>query len=166
MTTKERIGRFLPPNCFIYSKNYTWYIRDAKGGDHDFVDGMIISPDGKAFLYPEDGMKSEDERLKRKKDIMKYVRGFIEFIRENGIPQPNGGDCWYCYMDLKDDADHLLSHIEEKYYFGSILYRAIEARGYRDPVLILHMWTRQPGNHLDEIKRVLQKFLYRQLGVC
>jgi hypothetical protein len=59
--------------------------------------------------------------------------------------------------DSFGDVEHIRSHVEEGYLFGSIIFNALAEKGYRDPVLIMRMACK------DLIKRALRKYLMRRL---
>jgi len=56
---------------------------------------------------------------------------------ENGVER-SSGDCLYCLMGLSDSIDHVWSHLEENYYFGSFIDVAISGTiytRYRRPLI-------------------------------
>ena len=42
-TTKTRINEFLPKGCYVYQKNYTWYIHLQSKGVIEFFDGIELT---------------------------------------------------------------------------------------------------------------------------
>ena len=137
VTTKDRINKYSPAR--VGQRNGIWYI-----GNITFKDGMRVDANGTVLNAEADA--GDVEKLKRRLDKMvrNYINGFAKDAVENGLRQPSGGDCWGCYMTAegKDEPmgyDHLISHIEENYYVPSLLWKAINARGYADPVLIWRM---------------------------
>lgn len=61
-TTKERINRYLPAGCYLYQRDYAWYLSLPLpgGGCHDvpFADGMEISADGRLLGDNWKGMRN------------------------------------------------------------------------------------------------------------
>lgn len=148
VTTKDRINRYSPVR--VYQQNSIWYLEDGSL----FEDGCIVTADGVMF-----GSKDKPEEVERKKKLLdrrvrKYINGFADSVSGKGLDTPDPGDCWDCYLQAKSVAngkvpslkerdpmgfDHLLSHMEENYYVPSLLWKAIQDRGYRDPGFIWHM---------------------------
>lgn len=140
-TTKARINEYAPGRG-ISQRNGVWYMSDGSL----YYDGMTIDADGNP-ITPKSPKTAE--KLKRDLDklVREYVAAFKAKIEEDrALPEPNSGDCWLCYMTvqspekhagkslgeanvMQSDADHILSHLREKYIFGSILWRAIQRRG-------------------------------------
>jgi hypothetical protein len=134
VTTKDRINKFSPAR--LCQSKGIWYV-----DGFPFVDGMKVDANG----HPINAVNNSDkvERYKRRLDKMvsTYINGFAEDAVQNGLQNPDGGDCWGCCFstDGKDEpmgVDHLLSHFEERYYVPSLLWKAINARGYGNPALI------------------------------
>ena len=160
-----------------------------------FYDGITVDSSGFAPRVRKGGpsksklAKHERKVAKIKKQIDKYVDGFIGALKE-GMPMPSGGDCWYCVMRTEDgrtlgDAvqtlhpdgsltveenhDHLYSHMEDKYYVPSLAVNALRERGYRD--VGIYMWldmdadTQQMGggDRYDNVKRDLTKYMSKRL---
>jgi hypothetical protein len=57
------------------------------------------------------------------------------------------------------DKTHLVSHLEEGYMMGSLIFSALKWAGYREPALIWHMRL------TDSIVRAVRRYLRRQLGL-
>jgi hypothetical protein len=51
VTTKRRINQFTPDGCYLYQKNYDWFINNRKGEPVEFFDGMRLDSEG----YPYNG---------------------------------------------------------------------------------------------------------------
>lgn len=162
-TTKERLNEYTPIR--VNQTSHVWYIN----GKQPYFDGIELDYKG-TVLNADNGpkvaaLKTTDE-LKNK--IHQYVNGFISHIKTNGVPMPSGGDCWFCAFktddnrsmgDISNDNSHLLSHIDEKYYFGSILYNALTESGYNAGLYI------SMGLKFGEstYKRSLRKYLIKRL---
>lgn len=147
MTTKDRINGYSPLR--IASDKGRWYVysNDWKSKIL-FHDGIRIAYDG-TVLNPPDTAEDEaaaKEAAALKRRISKYAKLCTDTLKD-GMPQPSGGDCWYCYMhsengaslgDAHEDTGHLLSHMEENYVVPSLLLNAVVEKGYGHPGVILH----------------------------
>lgn len=132
--TKDRINEYT--GARIFTEAGFWYI-----GGSVFRDNTVVH-DGK--LLPEFVMKKEDlTEFKRKaraldRAIKRYCRGFVDScIADKEIPQPGPGDCWPCHMVPVDKSNpklefmgfsHLIEHMVDEYYVGSLLVRALSER--------------------------------------
>lgn len=131
-TTKDRINKFLPDGIRLYQDTGLWWLSHNWQDKIPFCDEIVILPDGEITGYVDHSTKD----IKLRKDIKKYAKGFVKALLSGKVERPNGGDCWNCYMrevetnkplgEITNDTDHLLSHFQERYYVGSLLYRAIE----------------------------------------
>lgn len=165
LTTKERINRYSPLR--LYQERGIWKVADGAWmrWEGDVFNGKAV--DLKPTVYQfEDGMRSdadgipidakvfdaETEKLKRKFDrqVSKYIKAFCLDAVENGLSEPNGGDCWMCLMHPTDRPtgylygtamgyDHFISHFEDKYYVPSMVLNAIRTRGYGNEGVIWSM---------------------------
>jgi len=134
VTTKDRINKFSPAR--VFSNKGIWY-----AGEYPFVDGIKVDANGIAINADKESNKIQRYKNRLDKMVREYINGFAHDAFENGLQQPNSGDCWGCHFTTngKDDpmgVDHLLSHFQEKYYVPSLLWKAINARGYANPGLI------------------------------
>lgn len=89
------------------------------------------------------------ERRKKKVDalVREYIKGYLTKTKVDGLADPGPGDCFGCLMTTgrkpgeMDEAmgvDHLLQHFKGKYYVPSLLWKAINEQGYKDPGFIWH----------------------------
>ena len=160
-TTKDRLnypGLLIAKNWpYIWQKNHQWFIGDGIFYDGiQFKDGVQISP-----------IKTDDE-LKRKK-MLEKIGKYCALITKENLPRPNNGDCWYCLMtdvktgkilgDSSGNNDHLLSHIKERYIFGSILVNAMREAGFSDNQIGIHYHLEL----VDTFKKTLRKYLVKRL---
>lgn len=140
-TTRKRLNDYLPYGWQIVVRNRIPYINHPWSSISDpvtipFVEGMTLHPDGNITL-PRDPYVEEEKRRQLLADIRAYAKGFAKALP---VPPPDTGDCWYCMLRIKDtnvpmgesfkNTDHLISHMEHNYYVPSLLYRALEVRGY------------------------------------
>jgi len=129
VTTKARLKRYGLPG--LWQQNGEWYIDNFH---HTFQEGL--KKVNETFEYQGYGEDQKKQRNALKKRIKAYATGFVEQIYAGKIPAPSQGDCWGCLFHKQDiapcgplGADHLLSHIEEKYYVPSLLVNALESLG-------------------------------------
>lgn len=132
--TKDRINEYT--GARIFTEAGFWYI-----GGSVFRDNMIVH-DGK--LLPEFVMKKDElAEFKRKaraldRAIKRYCRGYVDAcVANRTLFQPGPGDCWPCCMEPDDKSkteleimgfDHLIEHMVDQYYVGSLLLRALRER--------------------------------------
>lgn len=129
-TTKGWLGEF---GVRVWSEGGTWYVHhhDAR---YVFKDNMVLHADGTVS-----GAGTESDKVLEKKlraQITQYAKKFSEAIADNKIEAPSAGDCFFCYMRVSEsnvplgeanqDTEHLLSHMKEKYFVPSLLWRALE----------------------------------------
>lgn len=169
MSTRDRMNY---ADIFVYTDSGRWYVSFP---DHDtgwptcsdaafpYFDGIVLNPAARSVVNPQDGPDVAAEDLINA-DTRKKIRAYValytdETIRDlvadaaaNGV----GGDCWFCLGIASDDSDHLFSHMEEEYVMASLARNALEAKGYTDPVYILHIGGRLVR---DAIARYLRKSL-------
>jgi hypothetical protein len=186
VTTKDRIGRYLPGysdpdgwrvHCNVHSSNGVWRVsrsawRDAATADNpyasewsggwvsDFYDGLTIGPDG--TVADPMGHDGTDPDRAVKRDIRRYVERYTddEIARLLAGAQDHGtaGDCWFCAMgEGYTDPDHLREHIREGYTMATLAYNACKARGYMEPVVIL---TYSP----DLVRKAIRRYLTQRLA--
>lgn len=150
MTTKERMNYFGPSGWVIGSDRGTWYFGHGYQ-DKDrvrYFDGITVNPDTGQIVNPQDAPdfdRIDAERKRLRKLIKGYVSGLTAEVARKVLTD-TGGDCWFCSMRLTDGStsewggpDHLIGHLEEKYYMGSLIFNAYRARGYGDPSFVLSM---------------------------
>jgi hypothetical protein len=108
-------------------------------GDYDakltFADGMWVMPDGSmAGSGPDVKVLKQGVKL-----IRAYMKPVAQMIADGKFPKPSNGDPWNFLMVSTDgelalagsEADtrlHLVQYMREKYYFGSLLLRAMEKK--------------------------------------
>jgi hypothetical protein len=132
-----------------------------------FHDGMKINGDGKPLGAVGDMESVEAKKRKLDKLTRDYIKGFAaDAVSKGKLTLPSGGDCWGCHfgspqnvkgwvvgtpymgfnlhtVNVKESepmgVDHLLQHFEGKYYVPSLLLKAIESKGYKNPGVIWAM---------------------------
>lgn len=179
-TTKERMCAYSP--AIVGQSNGVWYIGRPWADEHCelYFDGATFDERGHLLNPRPAGERERLEAAKRKVDRMvaKYVRGWKAHLYEvREVERPSTGDCWYCLMRTEDGetlgdkahSDHLLSHMEERYYVPSLLVNAIEERRYGGGVgFVVEMTNRdlqngrQDRNALHMATGSLQAYLHRR----
>jgi hypothetical protein len=184
-TTKDRINKYGPVK--VSQKNGVWYI-----GTGIYEDGVMLTNEGEPIHPLRDPDRVERKKRKLDKMVREYVKGFAEFAKHNGLAtgedqkesewkviqlserqplKPSGGDCWHCWLGVTQNANepsvfgdsHLLSHLSEKYYVPSLLYKAIVTAGYRDPSFIWHEVAAEVANRNSRLlENILNKFFTKK----
>jgi hypothetical protein len=160
-TTKERMNRFIPAS--IVQANSIWYVK-YYSKTYIFKDGITLYPDGTVTGY---GAEENN-----KKEINKFIDGYMDKLINRELEKPGSGDCFYCQANF-NHSDHIKSHIEESYYVPSIMFNAIKefpispiAQNQIGYYFKYH--NNKSGYAINsvnsQIKSSLKRFLYRQLG--
>lgn len=175
ITTKDRINRFAAPYVVI-SERGLWFVADLGGGGSPwnptgprvpFYDGITL-PD--AFAKPAKGAAELKRQTKLKGQIKAYGARIAAMPR---LPQPNGGDCWFCLMrdqgtgkawgDASGNTDHLLSHLKEGYAPGALIVNAMKDAGFRDEGIA---WAFRGAFPRERVVKAVTRYLKRKLGVA
>lgn len=172
-TTLDRLQTYAP--FYVYQKNYTWFVVVPSGGEYIFKDGMTYSPKINKFYHAaltEDG--KDTKRIKSfKKKLNEYIDGYADLLLSREMPEPSGGDCWYCYMNLPGQSDHLINHVKEKYFVPSLIYRAFEELGASrmDWYMLGYCWRKNNNDSLvnnyfkSDVKRFLKRYMIRHIDL-
>lgn len=176
MATKERISEY--GGVFITQKNGIWYMP----GGSAFYDGIQVrvAPTIEPGEYQRrvtivsEVKQSNDAVVKAmKKRIVKYAA----LITKDNLPAPQSGDCWFCLMktqtgqtlgDSTKDTDHLLSHLDEGYVVGSLIFNAMKEDGLSDEQMgFWYHMGRKDGQSfaLARIRKLVVKYLQHRLLV-
>ena len=168
LTTKSRMNEYTPFN--VIQKQKVWYVDGTP-----FEDGITLYNNG---TIKGQG-KNPKETIKLTKRVKQYSKDYAkEFMRGN-IPKPSNGDCWGClfHKDGKPTIarDHILSHLEDKYYVPSMLHKMFDSgclSQYAKGV-ICEVWNGKPINEMhmlehveDCIQKSIYKFCARDLGIA
>lgn len=152
-TTKERINKHSPAN--VYSRKGQWFI-----GDVAFKEGIKIDSYGNVISGGGKNKTKDIDKLKKR------IKKYVEKIKEP-LPQPNGGDCWFCLFkdnegeswgDMAKNTDHLKQHLKDGYIHGSIICNALIDCGYRKEQLGI-IYSFNP----NIAKRAVYKYLVKRL---
>jgi hypothetical protein len=130
VTTKARLNDFLPFGR-VYSIKGEWFVY-YKDAHYPFANGMVFHPSGKITGVAKP--KDLEKKKKLRKKVREYASGFIKALEDNRVGDIVG-DCWFCSMrgsdkktwgEAGENKDHILSHMKEKYYVGTLALRAVE----------------------------------------
>jgi hypothetical protein len=148
VTTKKRMNVFLPNPLAVYQAKGEWFVTlngfwygKTKSTIVGFKDKMrlfqVTTDDGVAWVA-EGALNLEEERERKqlRKDIDKYVKGYVNALVKGDVPLPIEADCPQCDMrtagtgealgEATKDSAHFRSHFKERYYVPSLLIRALE----------------------------------------
>jgi hypothetical protein len=172
MTTKARINFYAP--CQVAQKLGTWYIDGFL-----FYDGIKIDYSGNIISKKIEPKKHEEQARTMKKKIKNFVNEFVTEMKTNGLDLPSGGDCWFCCLrpvgnmtssDINMNQDHLLSHMQERYYVPSLLINAMLETGYNQNALGYLLGYDKEKNKFgseymleEAINRALYKYMVKRL---
>jgi hypothetical protein len=199
-TTKDRINRFSPYR--VYSVKGVWYVWQGIVGKDTlkvpFYDGIVL-PD--AFkTKPGSSFRVENKLREQVKRML------AKLDKSPVLPQPSHGDCFFCQAQAGgtqvtakvmrwegpgvapsvtgiqgsnpeiDPHGCVKEHLKEGYLHGSLLVRAMLARGYGNPAVVWHMRThgwsefsegKRTGKNYykGDMKRELKRFLCQAVGI-
>lgn len=149
VTTKNRINEHT--NLSLWQEKGIWYV--SKPGNWDsaelFYDGITFDKDGNLVSESRTPDMVKIKRLKRA--IARFVKK-VDSLEQ--IPMPSTGDCLICMADQKSCLEQ---HLKEGYLHGTLIYKALEARGFQNPAFIMQCGIK------DHIKRALRKYLKSEL---
>ncbi len=116
------------------------------------------------------------------KEITDFSQAYMKALVAGEIPAPSGGDCWGCLMvdtttgKTAMGTDHLLNHIEEKYYVPSLLVRATEHKPVSNAAKwwLSSKWNPDPSGDdnvsywekiaVQQLGKSLKRYMFSQLG--
>lgn len=160
VTTKDRMTRFLPSGISIYSERFIWYVQFNQK-KYLYEDGMYLAYDGYVTDANGNLIKQHSKEIEKTKRIQlrhidEYIRNYLKALQQGKV-KPDSGDCWICQafngqpiadkmFDAKVVNDQVVttpfkdnphcnciqSHIDDKYYVGTLLLNAIKSEFY-DP---------------------------------
>lgn len=164
VTTKQRMNEALPGGVYLFQHKREWFIHE-RGNEQAFYDGLVVSRDGTVVPNREEEANltvKQERNASTEKAIVKFVQG-VTPERVVEAVENMGGDCLLCVMG---STDCLAEHIREDYFHGTLLYRAIEAKGYPNPGLIMQMaYDRAKRGETDPyyVSSTLRRYLRRNL---
>lgn len=180
-TTKERLNWYLPKNFVINQANFNWILRNyVTQEEWQYQDGITIFYDG---IVTNAGAKSESKRIaKINERINKYVTAYVDKLISGKMRAPGNGDCWAClFVDQETGKevlgnDHLLLHMQERYYVPSLLWNAIKEFPVSIIVhdMIIMLWNKDERANNDQLKDItreqatssLKRYMKRHLNLA
>ena len=145
VTTKDRINKILSAvfrgrEFWVTQHKGKWWLCQFGGAkDIEFFEGISITLDGYKVSAEPYSISRGKVKLERR---MEKVRKWAKAIEKDGPPIPGPGDCWLCMFaankeghrvtlaDVKKDAEHLLSHVDQNYLHGYLVVLALKVAGY------------------------------------
>lgn len=183
-TTKERMNAFAPRGFRISQERGIWHLWNYDTQvDYIFKDGIRISTQGVVSCA---GDPSENERVKKlTRQIRQYAQQYARELCAGHVPAPSSGDCWDCLMQDEDGtslgkrrgSDHLMLHIQEKYYVPSLLLRALQLKPCCNFTrgILGQLWGGTQGDPLSEweisilsrdVIATIAHYLKHELGIA
>lgn len=185
VTTKERMNRLMPRGWKLYSQSGQWWLV-RPGPNWDWESAPKWAIDRSFTILPDDSVagaisaEQVAEQHKLVKRVKAYAKAYAQALFAGNVRAPSGADCWFCHMvDTKTQepwggTDHLLSHLDEKYYVPSLLVNAMRAPTAKMSQMSLwqvnNIWTNggpeESGINdylLRQVKDTLEDYLLRQL---
>ena len=175
VTTKARMNDF--SNARVFSENGVWII-SWQGKTYAYADHMELFDNGTVTGEGVDPKATQ----KLRKRVINYSKAYATAFLAGDVPAPSGGDCWACSMITSDGkapmggADHILNHLDEKYYVPSILSRMFDAGtlSLYAKDFIGRTWSPDHESPtvvrddivLDQIYKTVKKFCFRELGLA
>jgi hypothetical protein len=145
-TTKDRINQFQTA-ARLHSERGIWYATIG-GKRYIYQDGLRIGPRGGVTGH------AGPAAIKAQRKKTKQIKAYCDAIRAlDTLPEPEPGDCFIC-SGFKG-TDCLQSHLDEMYIHGSLIRRAMEARGYSEFAL---RFAYQIDNRDTVVRAVLAYF--------
>lgn len=179
-TTKARMNEFSPLR--VSQDKGSWYVYGG-GGVVPYAEGITFDPlVGKFKGQGEDPQKEQKLRAR----LRKFAGDYIAALKAGKVGEPGAGDCFGCQFRQADGSagmgnDHILSHIEERYYVPSMITNAFKAFGAAQVQWwgLGALWGKgdkpetpeQKARMVDwatdaRSKRMLTRWLYREMGLA
>lgn len=155
VTTKQRMNAYT--DAMIGSTKGVWSVSWGSES-HGFADGMVLHPDG-SVTGAADLRDKAAENAARNKAIATFVGG-ITPERIVTAFENTGGDCYYCRIGA-ETTQCVALHVEEDYFHGHLALRAVEAKGFPNPPLIMDVVYREAQR--GRVDRLLTDSLRRYL---
>lgn len=76
--------------------------------------------------------------INRSKLVKEFATEYMSRLADGRMEAPSGGDCWFCVLREVDtsrpmgdlnQSNHMISHLEDKYYVPSIIMNALDELG-------------------------------------
>jgi len=143
--TKDRMNRYC--DAMVGSTKGVWHVTWGST-DHGFADGMVLHPDG-SVSGGGDLRAAAKANAERNAAIATFVGGITPERIVKAFTNM-GGDCLYCQWETTTDC--AATHVEEDYFHGHLAYRAIKAKGFPNPDLIMSVVLSEARRgHVDRL---------------
>ena len=178
VTTKARMNDYMPSGWVLGQERGVWFLWASGQGR----DGAVVYADGMYWLAGKWHGAGKDPKaeLKLRAAVRKYAKTFADKLDAGKIPAPNGGDCWLCglFPEKTPDADHIKSHLTEKYYVPTLALKAVEkyASTAAHDYVVACMRPELPNAESvkrcwgdigrEQTERAIRKHCYRGLGLA
>jgi hypothetical protein len=175
VTTKARFNELARP-WRVYSDKGTWTVTNGERSV-PYFDGITL-PD--AFDAPREQKKAAraaTAEAKRRKQIAAFVKATLPIGAP--VPLPNAGDCFLCAFGMDaapvrssgfagcnatgapGASTCIASHVDERYMHGSLVVRALRAKGLADAGVGYYL-----SRPVDAwLRSTVRRFLNRSLGL-
>ena len=194
VTTKDRMNLFSGLARFVVNSNGgIWFVKfyppdnsyfDRWTFDNSairYFDGMKLDLANRRLLNPEDSPdfgNIDHANDATNKAIDRYLKGFTPDVARDLLAQIETGgyrgDCWFCSMrstedgrplgETVNDTEHLVSHLEERYYMVSLVVNAYSRYGDPGLVAMLNLRDLAEGRARQHgLKYELRRYFRRQL---
>ena len=126
-----------------------------------FADGMTYHP---LRGFENCGVKPDPKLIK---SIRKYADAFAASLP---CDKPDGGDCWICCAN-SDDPNHLMTHIEDKYYVPRLLHNALKEAQRGDYIFACAFKGDHRGSYYEQLLKSyrlhmakdIYQYMYRRI---
>lgn len=170
VTTKARMNEYGPAR--VWSDRGEWIINEAPYAEHCRVlaDGSVDGAGSLSDVAAERKLRAQ---------VKRYAHAYVGALTSGKIGPPTNGDCWGCIMRAQNGerpmggADHILSHMEERYFVPSLAHNAAEFNGMGDAYrFAIQEWEhgREPGDFYgritaERLPRAIRRFCLKELGL-
>jgi len=194
VTTRERMNGFLSAHVgqvgnrrrySLYTVKGTLTLAQAGAGESywgagsrvaQFSRTLTIGPRGGITSDASSGLESEQAQLRKR------VRAYAaECVAAFPLDMPNAGDCMYCRLFARSEAqgklstfgaaDHFLSHLEETYVVPSLVWNALTWAGAGQVYFAAAFQAGEAGDRCRRIvgakhlERFVSRFVNTSLGL-
>lgn len=184
VTTKERMNTYLKAySLSVHQVKHKWVVMKWDGETYryshiaPFVDGIVVRKDS---TVAKKYMDKANVKSRRDDKVEKQINTYLKQVKQNlaeGKYLPSRGDCFFCSMhtqegialgDATNDNGHIISHLEEKYVPGSLLWNAVKEAGYHPEVYLNPDFGGWPGSDFRTkvVVRATRKYLKRRVGLA
>jgi hypothetical protein len=157
--TKERMHRFT--DAFVGSTKGRWHVTWGSR-TVPFANGMVLHPDGSVSGIPSDEEVAAQDAANKaaRDDIARFLKG-ITPARIVAAFDNMGGDCILCRVG---DTSCLALHVEEDYLHGTLMMRALEAKGFNVSVMSGYIYHEAERGRIDRaLTDSLRRYLTRAM---